>query len=219
MVVCCVLCVVCVWCVCCVAWVLVSRFHGVGFHMWVLDWTALPGALPGTTLPGTALPGTAQNFAFFFFLLPSEIALFLLSRGVLSWNFGGVLKAGTLKCARLGSGPPGLAHDSPRTPNVHISGFLTKIPREDPQRDTERAKRWREREEKARNFGAVQRRAVRRRAVQWRAVHQRRVVRRRAVRRRGLQRGGVTVVLKGEGGFEGGASKGVGMKGRRVEGS
>ena len=29
----------------------------------------------------------------------------------------------------------------------------TKIPREDPQRDTETAKRWREREEKARNFG------------------------------------------------------------------
>ena len=29
----------------------------------------------------------------------------------------------------------------------------TKIPREDPQRDTERAKRWRERDEKARNFG------------------------------------------------------------------
>ena len=29
----------------------------------------------------------------------------------------------------------------------------TKIPREDPQRDTKRAKRWREKEEKARNFG------------------------------------------------------------------
>ena len=29
----------------------------------------------------------------------------------------------------------------------------TKIPREDPQRDTETAKRWREREEKARNSG------------------------------------------------------------------
>ena len=29
----------------------------------------------------------------------------------------------------------------------------TKIPREDPQRDTMRTKRWREREEKARNFG------------------------------------------------------------------
>ena len=29
----------------------------------------------------------------------------------------------------------------------------TKIPREDSQRDTETAKRWREREEKARNFG------------------------------------------------------------------
>ena len=76
----------CVWCV---AWVLVSRFHGVGFHVWVLVsrfWFGhvrcprdhFPGprpsrdrALPGTApfpaprpsrdraLPGTALPRTA----------------------------------------------------------------------------------------------------------------------------------------------------------------
>ena len=56
------------------------------------------------------------------------------------------------------TGPPGLAHDNQRTPNAHIRGSwrfknTTKIPREDTQRDTERAKRWREREEKARNFG------------------------------------------------------------------
>ena len=39
----------CVVCVCCVAWVLVSRFHGVGSHgCWFqgLVWTALPGTAP-----------------------------------------------------------------------------------------------------------------------------------------------------------------------------
>ena len=58
-------CGVCV-CVSCVAWVLVSRFHGVGFHVWVLvssfghvrcPWTALPW----TTLPVAALPRTAAG--------------------------------------------------------------------------------------------------------------------------------------------------------------
>ena len=41
---------------------------------------------------------------------------------------------------------PGLAHDNPRTPNVHTSRPLRF-------KNTETAKRWREREEKARNFG------------------------------------------------------------------
>ena len=46
----------------------------------------------------------------------------------------------------------------PESPNVHISGSrrfknTTKFPREDTQRDTERAKWEREREKKARNFG------------------------------------------------------------------
>ena len=40
----------------------------------------------------------------------------------------------------------GVSHDSPRTQNVHISSpgasNTTKIPRENPQRDTERAKWW-----------------------------------------------------------------------------
>ena len=53
-------------------------------------------------------------------------------------------------------GPPGLAHDSPRAQTCTFQGTCasntTKIPREDTQRDTETAKRWREREEKARNF-------------------------------------------------------------------
>ena len=55
--------------------------------------------------------------------------------------------------------PPGLSHDSP-----------TKIPREDPQRDTETAKRWRERKRKSEILGGpaegVQWRGVRRKVVQ-----------------------------------------------------
>ena len=56
------------------------------------------------------------------------------------------------------TGPPGLAHDSPRTPNRHISGPLrfknsTRIPRKDPQEREERKKIVAEKEKKARNFG------------------------------------------------------------------
>ena len=54
-------------------------------------------------------------------------------------------------------GPPGF-HTTTREPkraHLRAPAFenTTKIQREDTQRDTERAKRWREREEKARNFG------------------------------------------------------------------
>ena len=47
-------------------------------------------------------PGPPQNFALVSFSR-RKIRSCLLSLGVFSWNFGGVLKAGTLKCARLGS--------------------------------------------------------------------------------------------------------------------
>ena len=54
-------------------------------------------------------------------------------------------------------GPPGF-HTTAREPKrahfrVPVFTKTTKIQREDTQRDTERAKLWREREEKARNFG------------------------------------------------------------------
>ena len=45
------------------------------------------------------------------------------------------------------TGPPGLAHDSPRTPNVDISGlrrFQHQIQRKDPKREKEERKLWRE---------------------------------------------------------------------------
>ena len=57
------------------------------------------------------------------------------------------------------TGPPGLAHDNPRTPNVHISGHLRfktppKFHGKTPQRERHNENETvAEREEKARNFG------------------------------------------------------------------
>ena len=92
-------------CVVCCAWVLVSRFHGVGFHVWVLVskfWFGVFGA-SRTALPGTALPLDCPKFRSFF--LPATIFIFsslflvvFFSRGMLVV----FLKARTLKCARLG---------------------------------------------------------------------------------------------------------------------
>ena len=66
---CCVVCV-CVVCVCCVAWVLVSQFNGVGFHVWVLV------SKFGLDRPSLDRPSpTAQNFVLFF---PSPAAKFVL---------------------------------------------------------------------------------------------------------------------------------------------
>ena len=109
----------------------------------------------------------AQNFALFF-PLPPPFRSFCVYPGVCSWNFGGVGSAGTLKCARLefsgcrvrapaarSGGAAGVSHDSPRAQT-------TKIQRGDTQRDTKRAKWWREREKIAKFC------AVRRREVQWR---------------------------------------------------
>ena len=70
------------------------------------------------------------------------------------WAFG-------LSCETLAAPPDRGAGARTRQPeNSKRAHFrapalqnTTKIPREDPQRDTERAKRWREREEKERNFG------------------------------------------------------------------
>ena len=53
--------------------------------------------LPG---PGPPFPWTAQNFALFFHSPAAECVLFF-PLSVFSLNFGGVLKAGTLKCARM----------------------------------------------------------------------------------------------------------------------
>ena len=117
----------------------------------------------------TTLRRTAQNFALFFSLLPPQFSFFFLSLGVLSWNFVGVLEGRNpemciwalgLSCETRRphqTGPPGLAHDSPRTPNVHISGPLrfkhhqnsTKRP---PKREKEERKLWRRRRKNSAKF-------------------------------------------------------------------
>ena len=80
---CCVFCVVCGVFVCCV-WVLVSRFHGVGFHVWVLVWSCsvLPGPpFPRTARPGTALPLDHPKFRAFFHSPAAKFVLFFSFRG------------------------------------------------------------------------------------------------------------------------------------------
>ena len=115
---CCCCCVVCVWWVC----------------SGPLRRTALRRtALRRTALRRTALRRTAQNFALFF---PSPAPVFIffsLSCWSFSLNFGGVFEDRDPQMCTFGlsgcrvkprrphqTGPPGLAHDSPRTPNVHI---------------------------------------------------------------------------------------------------
>ena len=123
------------------------------------------------TLRWTTLRGTAQNFALFF---PSSRHNFHSSFSLLGsfrWILLVFLKAGTLNIARLEfsgcrvnprrphqTGPPGLAHDSPRTPNAHIWASRrfkhyknsTKGPQERERRKKNVA---REEGKKARNFG------------------------------------------------------------------
>ena len=93
-----------------------------------------PGtALPGTALRRTALPLDRPKFRSFCSLSRRKIRSFLPSLGVFSWNFGGVFEDRDPQICTFGlsdcrvkprrphqTGPPGLAHDSPRTPNVHI---------------------------------------------------------------------------------------------------
>ena len=74
--------------------------------------------------------GGGPKISRFFCSLPPEISFFLLSLGVFSWNFGGVLKTGTLKCARLEFSGCRVKPRRPRSrrgftpqpesPNVHI---------------------------------------------------------------------------------------------------
>ena len=120
---CCVLCVV-VGC-----WLLVVGCWLLVVGCWLLG--------VGFGHSGSNLRRTAQNFVFFS-LSRHHVRSFCPSLGVFTWNFGGVWSAGTLKCARLES----------ESPNRHILGSrhskkkknTTKIPREDTQRETKRAK-------------------------------------------------------------------------------
>ena len=122
--------------VCVLVMVSVWGFQGLGLVMFGAPGTALPGtALPGTALPGTALPGTAQNFALFF-PLPPQNSFFSSLSGCLLVEFWWCFEDQDPQMCTFGlsgchvkpgghqTGPPELAHDSLRTPNVHISGHL-----------------------------------------------------------------------------------------------
>ena len=123
----CLLCVcvcVCVCVVCCVLCVCV---------WWVCSGPFRRTPLRRTALRQTPLRRTAQNFALFFPSPATVFILFSLSCWSFSLNFGGVFEDRDPEMCTFGlsgcgvkprrphqTGPPGLAHDSPRTPNVHI---------------------------------------------------------------------------------------------------
>ena len=92
-----------------------------------------PDNPPPDNPPPDNPPPDRPKFRSFFSLLPPQFSFFFLSLGVLSWNFVGVLEGRNPEMCTFGlsgcrvkprlphqTGPPGLAHDSPRTPNVHI---------------------------------------------------------------------------------------------------
>ena len=116
-------------CVCCVLCVLL-------LCVFVLFCCCVCGCVQGPSA-GRPFPWTAQNFALFFPSPATVFILFSLSCWPFSLNFGGVFEDRDPQMCTFGlsgcrvkprrphqTGPPGLAHDSPRTPNVHISGPL-----------------------------------------------------------------------------------------------
>ena len=129
------------------------------------------GAQKGGAQKGGAQKGGGPKISRFFFPFPPPFRCFCVSLEVFSWKGGGVFEApGALKCARLefsgcrvrapaalSGGAAGVSHDSPRAQTCTFQGSglqnTTTIQRKDTQRDTETAKRWREREEKEPNFG------------------------------------------------------------------
>ena len=90
--------------------------------------------------PPSAGPPSAGPPKISLFCFPSPATVFILfslSCWSFSLNFGGVFEDRDPQMCTFGllgcrvkprqphqTGPPGLAHDSPRTPNVHISGHL-----------------------------------------------------------------------------------------------
>ena len=129
--------------------------------LWLLlVWTSLDHLPPDPPLPSAGPP----NISLFFFPFPPPFRSFCVS---LALNFGGVQNARTLNAHIWALG---LSCETPAAPPDRAAGARTQQPenskrahlrapaiqntttREDPQRDTETAKWWREREEKARNF-------------------------------------------------------------------
>ena len=94
-----------------------------------------PIIFPVNPPPPDNPPPDRPKFRSFFSLLAPQFSFFFLSLGVLSRNFVGVFESRNPEMCtfRLSgcrvkpwrphqTGPPRLAHDSPRTPNVHFSG-------------------------------------------------------------------------------------------------
>ena len=115
--------------------------------------------------------GWRPKISRFFSLLPPHFSFLFLSLGVLSWNFVGVFEGRNPEMCTFGlsgcrvkprrlhqTGPPGLAHDSPRTPSVaHFRAPALQTPPKFHER-TPRERKKKEncggrREKKARNFG------------------------------------------------------------------
>ena len=147
----CVLVCLCVCVLVCVAWVLVSQFHGVGYHVWVLisfghvRWPriALPEDRPSRDRPKFRS----------FFPLPPHFS-FLPSLGVFSWNFG-VFEGRDPQMCTFGLSD---CRVKPRRLwgrrdfTRQFQTRTTKIPREDTKK-RRKNEFFREREKKARNFG------------------------------------------------------------------
>ena len=128
--------------------------------LWLLlVWTSLdhlPPDPPSTGHPSAGPP----KISLFFFPFPPPFRSFCVSLGLFLVEFWWCFEGRNLEMCTFGllgcrvkprrphqTGPPGLAHDSPRTPNVHISGprhfkhHKNSTRKKDTQRDTERVKR------------------------------------------------------------------------------
>ena len=124
-------CVLCVAVCCCVLFCVVAVCCSVLFCVVLLlcVWWVCSGPLRRTPSAGP------PKFRSFFPSPATVFILFSLSCWSFSLNFGGVFEDRDPQMCTFGlsgcrvkprrphqTGPPGLAHDSPRTPNVHISG-------------------------------------------------------------------------------------------------
>ena len=158
--VCCV-CVVCV--VCCVLCAVCCVLCGVG-ACFAVSWSGVScGVLVWTALPGTALPLDRPKFRSFFPSPTTQNSFFSSLSGCLLVEILVVfLKAGTLKCARLGSPceTPAVSrpsHDNPKnSKRAHLSAPALQTPKFH-EKTNKRGRKERilrrEREKKARNFG------------------------------------------------------------------
>ena len=110
----------------------------------------LPSARPPSAGPPFAGP---PKISLFFFSSPATVfILFSLSCCSFSLNFGGVFEDRDRQMCTFGlsgrphqTGPPGLAHDNPRTPNAALQ-TPPKFHEKDQKRWKNNEKLWRERE-------------------------------------------------------------------------